>query len=164
MQFTFGLWQDQQLKQQQRSVISGSSNSNSNSATLRALQFMPVNLTSDLERNEPNSMEIAAGSLNGGSDTSSGEEDSAITEEQWRANKQRAKELKKAQNKRVSLRWPSTYSYCLQHVRSQCWDGYYCPPAPLEEEIQRDALDAGVFGVPSENAKNEWLCIYRPIT
>ena len=47
MQFTFGVWQDQQLAQQRRSVISGSSNSASNSATLRELQCMPVSLTSD---------------------------------------------------------------------------------------------------------------------
>jgi len=186
VQFTFGQWQDQQLKQQQRSVISGSSNSNSNSATLRALQYMPVNLTSDLDRDHPVDCSVVVESRGvlapnseasadapvdypDSSSSSSDDEDSAAAEQHWRANRLAAKELKKAQMKRVSLRWPSTYSYCLQHVRSQRWDGYYCPPAPapapLEGELhQKDALDAGVFGVPSDKAKNEWLCVYRPLS
>jgi hypothetical protein len=181
VQFTFGAWQDQQLKQQQRSVISGSSNSFSNTATLRALQFMPVSLTSDMPAPAPEVTAEEGGSKPqcAGSEVSecdSSDEDELANSgradadfQQRMADRARAKELKKAQLRRVSLRWPCPYSYCLQHIQSTRGDGYYCPPVPLEggkegEEVsvKKDAVDAGVFGATNESAVKEWLCVFKP--
>jgi hypothetical protein len=211
VQFTFGIWQDQQLRQQQKSVVSGSSNSACNSATLRALRYMPVTLTSDLTVSSVG--DTAQGASGGGqhalsgaevavadasdaqqesdSDVSSSDDDDEIdvdaSTEEWvrrRAERAAAKELRQAQMRRVSLRWPSPYSYCLQHVTSGTYDGYYCPPMPPAEEEKvantegvdtsgadtsgkkaegEDALDAGVFGTTADNAQHEWLCIYKAL-
>jgi hypothetical protein len=217
VQFTFGIWQDQQLRQQQKSVVSGSSNSACNSATLRALRYMPVTLTSDLT--VPTVGDAAQGTSGGDgvagsgqhalsgaevagtdasdaqqatdSDVSSSDDDDEIdvdaSTEEWvrrRAERAAAKELRQAQMRRVSLRWPSPYSYCLQHVMSGSYDGYYCPPMPPAEEEKvantegvdtsgadtsgkkaegEDALDAGVFGTTADNAQHEWLCIYKAL-
>jgi len=200
VQFTFGVWQDQQLAQQRRSVISGSSNSASNTATLRALQCMPVSLTSDYAPRKkganPHGIAGAGGAdgnmsegmIEGGvrsgetaaevdqmedeeeeeeyedeeadddGEVSSDEEDDEQPTYRVKAKPERAP-------RRVSLRWPSPYSYCLQHIVGSVYEGYYCPPLPLSEEelAQKTVYDAGVFGVTSDKVKSEWLCIYKPI-
>jgi hypothetical protein len=178
VQFTFGAWQDQQLKQQQRSVISGSSNSFSNTATLRALQYMPVSLTSDMPAPVPGGTEEGGGKPQGAesdvSECDSSDEDELADSsradadfQQRMAERARAKELKKAQLRRVSLRWPCPYSYCLQHIQSARGDGYYCPPVPVddgkgEEEVPvKDTVDAGVFGATSDSATKQWLCVFK---
>jgi hypothetical protein len=175
VQFTFGAWQDQQLKQQQRSVIAGSSNSFANTATLRALQYMPVSLTSDMEVVEvvAQSAGEAEGCDDSDSDSDSSDEDELADSsradadfQQRMAERARAKELKKAQLRRVSLRWPCPYSYCLQHIQSARGDGYYCPPVPVDDgtggEVPvKDTVDAGVFGATSDSATKEWLCIFK---
>lgn len=78
MQFTFGVWQDQQLKQQQRSVISGSSNSFSNTATLRALRHMPVNLTTDRPAHAKAGVGGSSASGAGGQAVGSGSVESSV--------------------------------------------------------------------------------------
>lgn len=203
MQFTFGVWQDQQLAQQRRSVISGSSNSASNSATLRALQCMPVSLTSDYapRKRGLNPHGIAGASAEGTSQSQSqgdngassaesdlrsgnlhstcgseeGEEeedeekeedDGAVSsDEEDEQPTYRVKAKAARTPRRVSLRWPSPYSYCLQHIVGSAYEGYYCPPLPLSEEVlaQKTVYDAGVFGVTSDTVKSDWLCIYKPI-
>lgn len=206
MQFTFGVWQDQQLAQQRRSVISGSSNSASNSATLRALQCMPVSLTSDYapRKKGVNPHGIAGSGSEGGVSGSEGvsgvssaesehhetddaehmsendedqgeeeeeeegdEDDGAVSsDEEDEQPTYRAKAKPERAPRRVSLRWPSPYSYCLQHIVGSAFEGYYCPPLPLSEEVlaQKTVYDAGVFGVTSDKIKSDWLCIYKPIS
>ena len=99
-------------------------------------------------------------------DSSDGEDDFYTTENNQKlTDKAKAKALRQAQMRRVSLRWPCPYSYCLQHINSLSYNGYYCPPVPVLDNIQsvsvNDALNANVFGITDDNFKNEWLCIYK---
>lgn len=188
MQFTFGVWQDQQLAQQRRSVISGSSNSASNSAILRALQNMPVSLTSDYvprinKKDSAGSAESASEEENATHDDNNGDtnEDGADSGEvsdensdddeptftNKNNNKGKPDKKDKYSSRRVSLRWPSPYSYSLQHIIGADYEGYYCPPMPIEEDeaallAEKNAYNAGVFGATSDKIKHEWLCIYKP--
>lgn len=162
VQFTFGVWQDQQLKQQQKSVISGSSNSFSNSATLRALRHMPVNLTTDAEPANTNSS--AEGSAEGEGEASGDSSDGDSSEDDFVSEQTKAPKAKSAP-RRVSLRWPCPYSYSLQHIVGIRYEGYYCPPLPDSEVVpDKSAQDAGIFGVPGDSSGNKWMCIYKERT
>ena len=251
VQFTFGVWQEQQVKQQQRSVISGSSNSFSNTATLRALQAMPVNLTSDAPLRTPSASANGGGANNsGGNGTSDGnnsrkkcrkaegvESDAMVVDEKEKetdksngsnnsgaieenigdddneedkedeceegeegeeggdvssddeyddddynevnteaaaatlAEKKKKRAEYLAMRRRVSLRWPCPYSYCLQHVVTSEYEGYYCPPIPVVEDpaAVADALKCALneqknAASGDSNSATEWLCIYKRVS
>lgn len=229
VQFTFGVWQGQQLKQQQRSAISGSSNSASNSATLRALRHMPVNLTTDRparrtaagtsctsSSTSSTAAASTAASVSGGDNDKSrkigtnvaadeeavstgsegdresangsgsaeegggvsatsatsaaeGEDSDDGSSDDDIESEEKAKEKvqkNKSAPRRVSLRWPCPYSYTLQHIVNERYDGYYCPPLPLDSEDVpgKSAQDAGIFGAPGDSCNNKWLCIYKDLT
>lgn len=160
VQFTFGVWQDQQLKQQQKSVISGSSNSFSNTATLRALRHMPVNLTTDAKPDGVSEGESAGSADEEGSGSSDGDS----SEDDFVSEQTKAPKTKSAP-RRVSLRWPCPYSYSLQHIVGERYEGYYCPPVPDTEVVpDKSAQDAGIFGVPGDSSGNKWMCTYKERT
>jgi len=158
VQFTFGVWREQQLRQQR--------NASRKSGRLLALLNAPVKITSDDCVNCFTADEVPQ--ISGGDSSS----DSSASDYGSDDNN-----CTFSFRRKVHLRWPSVYTYCMQHVLSDCCEGFYCPPLPAVTAGEPDEDRESVYAIGSREEKaaiqqwllgssldlNRWLCFYKPI-
>ena len=178
VQFTFGIWREQQLRQQR--------NASRKSGRLLALLNAPINITSDActamgcggpaEESLGDSCSYSSSDCCDSSDYGSCSGDDQIN------NKCSSSSSFIFRRREVHLRWPSEYTYCMQHVLSDCCEGFYCPPIPAVTDAadghsigSREESDALSIGTREEKTAiqqwlldsgldlGRWLCFYKPV-
>lgn len=171
MQFTFGVWREQQLRQQR--------NASRKSGRLLALLNAPINITSDADYEAPHTLVSIDDSSSDCSDSS--DYGSCCGDDQNNNNTSTNNTCSSSftfRRREVHLRWPSEYTYCMQHVLSECCEGFYCPPIPAVTATATDDADADggrgdAIGTREEKAAiqqwlldsgldlSRWLCFYK---
>ena len=170
MQFTFGMWREQQLRQQR--------NASRKSGRLLALLNAPINITSDADYAAPHTLVSIGDSSSDCSDSS--DYGSCCGDDQNNNSTNNNNTCSSSftfRRREVHLRWPSEYTYCMQHVVSDCCEGFYCPPIPaVTASTATDDADGGrgdAIGTREEKAAiqqwlldsgfdlSRWLCFYK---
>ncbi len=61
----------------------------------------------------------------------------------------------------IEFQWPALYSFCIQHIVSERYEGYYCPPVLNDEDEEVD--EGEVVDEKAVQEETKWLCCFRPV-